>query len=84
MTGAKWKSWDLLIGNLTLLNVEFLKTKELTLTHTRYKHSMYVCTVCMLTYIAENVWAVLNKFSMSICIFVYFLCTFTHRSIPYI
>lgn len=38
----------------------------------------------MFTYIAERVWAVFTKFSMSICIFCIFLCTFTHNSIPYI
>lgn len=39
-----------------------------------------VCTVCMLTYMAEHVWAVLQYVYMHFCIF---LCTFTHKSIPY-
>lgn len=45
LTGAKWRIWDLLLGNVTLQNVEFLKTKEFTLTP---KQCMFVCTVCTL------------------------------------
>lgn len=28
LTGAKWRIWDLLVGNLALLNVEFFKPRN--------------------------------------------------------
>lgn len=45
LTGAKWRIWDLLKGNLALLNVEFLKTKELT--HIRAHTLTHTNKVCM-------------------------------------